>query len=373
MTSKERLLAALNKTPVDRIPVNFYETGGFDADTEDSDPFNIYSSPSWKTLLKLARERTDLIWMREPRRMARSGAWNDLVSEEMREEGESRIMTTSIRIGDRELKQIQRRDRDMDTVWTVQHFAEDPELLDLLLELPVEFFRETLSADNLLSEEEKLGDRGLVMVDVPDPLCIAAGFFEFGAYTIAAMTEKEKFHRLLEKILPAVLEKTEFTARNFPGRLWRIYGPEYATPPYLPAELFREYVCRYTGEMVKIIKKHGGYVRLHSHGKVRGVLEDIAGMGADALDPVEPPHQGDTDLKEAVREFGSRLTFFGNIEITDLENLPREEFRTRVRQTLEDAAGAPGFVLMPSASPYGRDVPDRTIENYEVLLEEAGA
>ena len=35
-------------------------------------------------------------------------------------------------------------------------------------------------------------------------------------------------------------------SRRFPGRLWRIYGPEYAAEPCLPPRLFNEYVVRYT-------------------------------------------------------------------------------------------------------------------------------
>ena len=79
--------------------------------------------------------------------------------------------------------------------------------------------------------------------------------------------------------------------------MWRIYGPEFATEPLLPSRFFAEYVVPYTGPMVKMIQRHGGFVRLHCHGRIRNVLPHIAAMGVDAIDPIEPPPQGDVQLE----------------------------------------------------------------------------
>ena len=48
------------------------------------------------------------------------------------------------------------------------------------------------------------------------------------------LAEPALFHQLLEKMARSIHRRTEQVSRLFPGRLWRIYGPEYATPPYLP-------------------------------------------------------------------------------------------------------------------------------------------
>ena len=45
---------------------------------------------------------------------------------------------------------------------------------------------------------------------------------------------------------------------------------------------FEEYVVRYTGPMVKKIKEHGGYVRIHAHGSVKDIIGHVVKMGADA-------------------------------------------------------------------------------------------
>ena len=66
LTPRERLMATLRGEPIDRPPVSFYEIGGFRIDPSDPDPYNIYNSPDWQPLLKLAEERTDIIRMMSP-------------------------------------------------------------------------------------------------------------------------------------------------------------------------------------------------------------------------------------------------------------------------------------------------------------------
>ena len=97
------------------------------------------------------------------------------------------------------------------------------------------------------------------MVDTEDPLCAAATLFDMQVFTVLAFTEPALFHRLLEKLAIQIHRRTEQVARELPGRLWRIYGPEYASEPFLPPQFFQEYVVRYTGPMVRMIQRYGGF------------------------------------------------------------------------------------------------------------------
>ena len=155
-----------------------------------------------------------------------------------------------------------------------------------------------------------------------------------------------------------------------PGRLWRIYGPEYASPPYLPPRLFREYVVRYDKPMVESIQRWGGYARIHSHGRLRQILDEIVSTGCDGLDPIEPPPQGDVELSYVRQHYGKQLTLFGNLEASDIENLPTKAFRKKVEQALREGMDGEGrgFVLMPSACPYGRVISPLALANYECMV-----
>jgi len=163
----------------------------------------------------------------------------------------------------------------------------------------------------------------------------------------------------------------EAVARELPGRLWRIYGPEYAAPPYLPPTLFREFVVPYVAPMIAAIQRHGGYARIHSHGRLRDILDDIAAMRPDGLDPIEPPPQGDVALGQVRADYGRDMVLFGNLEASDIETLPSELFRDKVQRALDEGTRTPGrgFVLMPSACPYGRILSMTALHNYETIIE----
>ncbi len=371
LTRRERLQATLCGKPVDRPAVSFYEIGGWKFDTTDPDPYNIYNDPTWKPLIDLAEDHTDLI------RMIPAITWPaahnpvaEYFTHESYEEGASRFNKTTLTVGGRAMTSLSRRDQEVDTVWQIEHLLKDADDLKAFLQLPDECFDYDVDVSNLIAAEEKLGERGIVMVDSADPLCYAAGLFAMDEYTIIAMMDTELFHQLLQKHARRVYSVTERVSELFPGRLWRIVGSEYASEPYLPPRLFKEYVHDYCKPMIEAIKKHAGYARIHCHGRIKNALPMIMDMGADGIDPIEPPPLGDVELADVRREYGKDLILFGNLEITDIENMPPADFERVVEKSLNEGTccDGRGFVLMPSASPYGRVISNTTQANYETMV-----
>jgi len=372
MTRRERLMRTLKGESVDRPAVCFYELNGLDEEPADPDPFNIYSHPSWQPLIELTREKTDRIVMRP---VPFVDALGDPAAELTRREQHidangSRICHTTIRAGGRTLTRTDRTDRDVLTTWTIEHLLKDEADFEAWLELPREPFSGRPDVSGVLEAERRLGEAGIVMIDVPDPLCEVAEKFDMGQYTVIALTRPDLMHRALVKVAEVQMPRIEAISEALPGRLWRIYGPEYASPPYLPPRLFAEYVTRYVTPMVRAIQAHGGFARVHSHGRLRDILDHVAATGCDGLDPIEPPPQGDVSLSYVREHFGRQMVLFGNIEIADIENLPTEQFVSKVRQALDEgtAGDGRGFVLMPSACPYGRELAALTVRNYEAMI-----
>lgn len=364
-------MATLAGRPVDRPAVNFYEIGGFDIDPSDPDRFNIYNDPSWAPLLELAQRESDVIRMRAPRLTANAGNnARDFFKEDTWVEGDSRFTRTTLEAGRRVMTALSRRDAPVDTTWAVEHLLKDAEDLKAYLSLPDSVFDYDVDVSYLAASDESVGDAGIVMVDIGDPLCYAASLFSMADYTVVAFTEPGLFHALVAKFARPVMERARKVAEAFPGHLWRIYGPEYATAPYLPPELLREYVVRYTGPLVRLIEDSGGYARIHCHGRIKEVLPMIASMRPTGLDPIEPPTQGGVTLEWVRREYGRDLVLFGNIEVSDLETLPPARFEEKCRRSLEEGTSGRGrgFVLMPTACPYGRKISREVIENYRTMI-----
>jgi hypothetical protein len=372
MTRRDRLMATLRGEPVDRPAVSFYEINGLDENPGDPDPFNIYTHPSWRPLIELARDRTDRIVTRGvPYSSAQPAPIEAATEAQTWMRDGSRFTVRRVRAGARVLTARTRRDPDVNTTWTEEHLLKDVDDLRAFLEISGADSAGAADRAAVLRAEAALGDTGIVMIDTPDPLCMAASLFDMAEYTVIALSEPALFHRLLERFASALWPQVEAMARALPGRLWRIYGPEYATPPYLPPRLFREYVGRYVAPMIERIHAHGGYARIHSHGNLRAVLDDIVGMGADGLDPIEPPPQGDVELGYVRANHGRNMVLFGNLEASDIENMPTELFSEKVKRALAEGTSGTGrgFVLMPSACPYGRQLSALALRNYERIIE----
>lgn len=372
MNRRERLMVTLRGEPVDRPPVSFYELNGLDENPANDDPFNIYSHPSWRPLIELTLEKTDRIVMRGvPFMDMPPDPLDELTTIETHYKNGNRFTSCSIRAGKRLLTSHTRQDPDVNTVWTLEHLLKDTDDLRAWLKLPEREFGGEPDVSKVLETEQILGDTGIVMINTADPLCLVAPLFEMGEFTVMAMTEPALFHQALEKSARLLYKKTEAVAKALPGRLWRICGPEYASPPYLPPEYFREYVVRYDKPMVEAIQRHGGFARIHSHGRLRDILDDIVSTGCMGLDPIEPPPQGDVALRYVRENYGKQLVLFGNLEVSDIENLPTDQFEEKVATALEEGTTGEGrgFVLMPSACPYGRELSPLTLRNYEKMIE----
>jgi len=371
-------MATLRGEPVDRPAVSFYEIGGFKLEPANTNPYNIYNAPDWEPLLRLAEERTDLIRMMSPVRArsidptgsASSSVWREFFREETVEQNDYRITKTTLTVAGRTMTQTTKRERDVDTVWTTEHLLKDTADVETYLQIPDEAFAEKVDVTPLEAEELALGDKGIVMVDTEDPLCAAAALFSMEDYTVLAFSEPVLFHRLLEKMARRIHARTAEISRRFPGRLWRIFGPEYASEPFLPPALFREYVVRYVAPMIHDIHAQDGFARIHCHGRLKGILDDIVGMGADGLDPIEPPPHGDVTLRYVHERYGKQLVLFGNLEIADIVSLPTARFADTVKRALDEgtAGAGRGFVLMPSSAPYGRRITAQTLRNYETMV-----
>ena len=123
--------------------------------------------------------------------------------------------------------------------------------------------------------------------------------------------------------------------------------------------------------MTELIHSFDGKVRFHSHGRIASLLDEIAKTGADAIDPVEPPPDGDIELSQVKKRLGEKMCLFGNIEVKLLEYGSSDEIRNFVINAMAQAKPGGGFVIMPTASPIGIPLSSKTLDNYATFIETA--
>lgn len=370
MTSRERLLCTLGGGIPDRVPVSCYELVGYDTHNFCN------REPSYRRLMDAIREKTDCVCMWDPasNEILASSAYDPRMEVSVAPMKDGRETKTVLRASGRTLT---RRTRVIDgiyTTWETEPLCKDADDVDAVLSLPYEPV--SYGTDDIQRIRGEVGDHGIVMTSLGDPAYLAMSLMEFGESMVWAMTETDRFEAAVKELHRRGMENLRRLLEAAPVDMYRICGPEYMCPPYLPPEYFRRFMLPYLGEMTDLIHSFGALVRIHCHGKIARVIDMIADTGCDATDPCEEIPDGDTTLEELKARVGKRLTLFGSMQLKLLENGSTEEVIRETRRMMR--TGKPGgrFVLMPTAAPINVPLSKKTEGNYlcyiDTALEEAG-
>lgn len=349
----------------DRVPVSTYELVGFNSHSWEN------QEPSYAKLMDAIRQLSDCVAMWNPgsnERFLASSHHVESVTQSWRE-GDFDVTRRTIQTRRGPLTQLNKAKDDVKTSWCVEHLCKTPDDVWKALSVPYEPVSHT--DHDLARIQAEVGDDGIVMSSIADPLLLICELMEFGEFTVWAMTEPDEVERAIAIVHERCMQCVEDMLRTAPADLYRICGPEYATPPYLPPELFRRFVVPFDRQLVELIHRHGRKARLHCHGRIGRVLESIAEIEPDALDPIEGPPDGDIELSEVKRRVGSRMCLFGNVQLRALESWPEQQVRHEVRRCMDAAKAGGGYVLMPTAAPINVPLAPQTEANYLAYLEEA--
>ncbi len=365
MTAEERLLAVLAGKPVDRPPVSLYEIDGFSTRYSPD-------HPSYRRIRDFVRRHCDNMVMEMPDipgplGFLFTGCEEGTVRRETSMDGPDEVTVTTIETPKGPLSTTTRRNADAYTVWTTEFLVKDAADAERLLSL--EYIPAQPSMERFEAVRGELHGRGIMMPDIHDPMVMAATVMEFNTYMLLMTLERKTFRALLDMFAGRVHDWLDAVLAMDGGPLFRIVGPELCTPPYMPPELFREFVVDYDTPFIEKIHRAGKFARLHSHGNIAKVADMIIGMEPDALDPLEEPPGGDMAFDEAVRLLGPHMCLMGNIQEAMFELHTPEEVAAETRRILDIGAPSGRFVLMPTATPITVPLPSRVEECVFAFLE----
>jgi uroporphyrinogen-III decarboxylase len=112
---------------------------------------------------------------------------------------------------------------------------------------------------------------------------------------------------------------------------------------------FDDFVLKYDRPLCDLIHNGGGYVWVHCHGKTACLIDRYIRMGVDVLNPLEPPKNGDVDMRAVVKKYGNRIGLEGNIEIQDILLAEQDELRALIDKCVDAGRESGRFILCPSA------------------------
>jgi len=384
MTSRERLLAVLRGELPDRVPVSAYELVAYDRQSW----YN--KQPSYKPLMDMVRQKTDCLFMAslptppfgnaaDAVRGVEAGpaSTNENITIKKRREGKLHLIETTYHTPKGQLKSLHRTDDDTFTVWTLEHLLKDIDDIDKYLSFPWQQ-PDALDLTEFAAVQSDLGENGIMLPTVGDAICEVGELFEFNRFLVFATTQTDRIKHLMDFInhqqlihLKNIMDAGVKAGVNWTETLFRICGPEYATPPFLSPDYFQLFVTPYVKRISDILRQYGAMTRIHCHGKIAKVLDEMMKTEPDAMDPLEPPPDGDIELGQIKKQTAGKVCLFGNIEMKLLEHGSPQEMREFVIDAMSQAKEGGRFVIMPTAAPINDPLSQKTLRNYEVFIDTA--
>ena len=360
MSSRERLTRLFEGLPIDRVPVwplFPYHPLHYYAD--------IYRLPCYAGVVEAARAHADVLDRRAPDTgFCLSGSI--ATREERRFEGGRNLLRRTVSWRGIELSQ--EAVLDGERLQPIKQWVEGLENLELILEMPYE--RPAFDIERFFRERDELGDRGLMMVDIGDPLQVLYRLMSVENFAVATVTDRRLLLCFLDEMYRRYLDLYGTLLEQGVGPVYFIVGAEFAGPPVVSPADFMELSARYVKGIVDLIRSHGMRSIVHYHGNLRRVLEGMRLINPDGLHTVEAPPVGDCTLAQAREALGDMI-LIGNIQYDDFRRLLPDEMESLVERTLDE--GKRGrFILSPTAGPYEESISPRMQQNYIRFLE-AGA
>jgi uroporphyrinogen decarboxylase len=156
----------------------------------------------------------------------------------------------------------------------------------------------------------------------------------------------------------------QVAALPYVGAVWIVDDLAFGSGPILRPAAFRRFIFPWYEELAAVCRAHSLYLFFHTDGVLWDLMEDLIGLGIQALHPIDPTCM---DIEEAKGRIGGRVCLFGNIANDLLAEGTPEEVADLVKKRLATLAPGGGYGLGS-----GNSVPAWTrIENYRAMLNAA--
>jgi hypothetical protein len=128
------------------------------------------------------------------------------------------------------------------------------------------------------------------------------------------------------------------------------HGGGDASSTVISPRIFDEFVAPYDREVIARARAAGQRVVYHTCGGMMPILERLVGLGANALETFTPRAMGgDINLAEAKRRIGDKVCMIGGFDQNRFfTTATPEETRAEVRRCFNEAGQGGGFILSPS-------------------------
>jgi uroporphyrinogen decarboxylase len=188
-----------------------------------------------------------------------------------------------------------------------------------------------------------------------DPTWHSMGFETF---CTACLQEPELVEAILSRVTDWYAMVTEELCKLDFDFIWAADDIAYNSAPFFSPRLYRNLLLPHTRKVAEKITKPWIY---HSDGNLQPIWQDLTSQGMNAIHPLEA---GSMDLAQLKADYGDRITFVGGLDLRILEAGTPEETR-QFGKYLIDTLGPTGYIYCSSNS----ITPNVKPENYRAMID----
>jgi uroporphyrinogen decarboxylase len=362
MTPRERILAALDRRPVDRIPYCEHLV----------DPRVALAAVSPEQQAEAIRRTAD--------RLGIAGEVNDLPAlvsalASRRKAGDAPAGSIFAALGALEPEISRLVHRDNITFWGgAACFQEGTYLLDPSTpelgasadgvlktreDLDKMVFRDIepviRGAEAFLAHKGELAACALVFLGI-DPTWHSMGFETF---SVACLLDPELVALVLGPVSDWYAAVTEELCKLDFDFIWAADDIAFHTAPFFSPQVYREVLLPHTRKVAAKISLPWIY---HSDGNLLPIWDDLTSQGMNAIHPLEA---GSMDLDALKADYGRDISFVGGVDLRILEAGTEDETREETRRLIRTMGPGYGYLLSASNS----ITPNVKPENFRAMIE----
>ena len=368
MTSKERMLLALNKEKPDRVPVTIHQWQQYHLDKYMSgvDALEAFKICGLDASIQYF-EAMGQFWIPNAEKyVVQSSQWHDEI-EVVDSNPDNKILRHKIKTPEGGLTYTTGGNRY--TTWITEYMVKRHEDIDLIEKyMPVG----TLNKDNIEKEYCRVGDagilRGFVWGDQEGCWQHACCLMDVNKLILETIDNPQWVHRFMKILLE---KKSRFIYESLDGAKFDLIetGGGASSDTLISPAIHKEFCLPYDRKIHRALHEIGHISSYHTCGGMMNILELILENETDASETLTPPGAGGNirEPEKVVAVFGKKVAMIGGMDqFNVLTEGSESEICAEVRRLFEGFGKNGGYIM--SASDHFFETP---VENLKIYAKAA--
>jgi len=197
--------------------------------------------------------------------------------------------------------------------------------------------------------DEKIKDKYSIHGEITSPFDYLLDLLGYENALLALLLEPDKCKLILQKFTDGLIRLLDgMCAKNIDAV--KISSP-FAGMGFISPLQYLEFEQPYIKQLAETITGYGKFSYIHTCGHIDDRLEFMKETGTNGLECLDPPPIGNVSLSDAFERIGSKLFIKGNIDpVNTLLDGSKESITSDIVERLKIGMKNPGFILSSACS-----------------------